>query len=309
MVLPEIRFLRAAVVLAEELNFSRAAELLRIDQSTLSKQIHDLEDQIKLRLFVRNHHDVQLTEAGRHFVEEARTAILHAERALTSAAAAERGTDEILNIGRSAYIDRHLIATVLSIQLPLYPRLKLKLWSNYSHELARQVAAGKLDMALVSAIAETPRLSMMHLAESPMHVALQHENHLAKQEMLHLEEVSDRAWIVLAPHVNPLLFGAIQAVAAEKGVRATDVHQVMTAEEATELIIAYEGVAFLTRHDAARIAQDGIIMRPLAEERLKIVTSLVARSDNKSRLVSEFVRAVGRKLNSPPVAEQGRLPL
>lgn len=82
MVLPEIRFLRAAIVLAEELNFSRAAELLRIDQSTLSKQIHDLEDQIKLRLFVRNHHDVQLTEAGRHFVEEARTAILHAERAL-----------------------------------------------------------------------------------------------------------------------------------------------------------------------------------------------------------------------------------
>ncbi len=309
MVLPEIRFLQAAAVLAEELNFSRAAERLHIDQSTLSKRIHELEDQIGLRLFVRNHHDVQLTEAGRHFVEEARTAILHAERALTSATAAERGTDEILNIGRSAYIDRHLIATILSIQLPLYPRLKLKLWSNYSYELARQVAAGKLDMAVVSAIADTPRLSMMHLAESPMHVAFQQVSRLAKQEILHLEEMRDCAWIVLGPHVNPILFAAIQTVASEKGVSASDIHQVMTAEEATELIVAYEGVAFLTGQDAARIAQDGIIMRPLAEERLKIVTSLIARADNKSRLVSEFVRAGGMKLNSFPGAEPGRLPL
>ena len=70
-----------------------------------------------------------------------------------------------------------------------------------------------------------------------------------------------------------------------------------------------KALPFLTRHDASRIAQDGIIMRPLAEDRLKIVTSLVARSDNKSRLVSEFVRAIGRKLNGSPVAEQGRLPL
>jgi DNA-binding transcriptional LysR family regulator len=309
MVLPEIRFLQAAAVLAEELNFSRAAERLHIDQSTLSKQIHELEDQISLRLFVRNHHDVQLTEAGRHFVEEARAAILHAERAVTSATAAERGTDEILNIGRSAYIDPHLIAAILSIHLPLFPRLKMKLWSNYSHELARQVAAGRLDMALVSAVIDTPRLSMMTLAESSMYIALQQENRLANQEELHLEEMRDYIWIVLAPHVKPLLYGAIQTVASEKGVLAADVHQVMTAEEATELIVAYEGVAFLTRHDASRIARDGIIMRPLAEERLKIVTSLAARADNKSRLVSEFVRAVGRKLNRSPVAEQGQLPL
>ena len=52
MVLPEIRFLQAAAVLAEELNFSRAAERLHIDQSTLIKRIHELEDQISLRLFV-----------------------------------------------------------------------------------------------------------------------------------------------------------------------------------------------------------------------------------------------------------------
>ncbi|MGD0736617.1 MAG: LysR family transcriptional regulator, partial [Terracidiphilus sp.] len=63
MVLPEIRLLQAAIALAEELNFSRAAARLRIEQSTLSKRIVELESQIDLRLFVRNHQTVELTEA------------------------------------------------------------------------------------------------------------------------------------------------------------------------------------------------------------------------------------------------------
>ena len=74
MALPEIRLLQAAIALAEELNYSRAAARLRIEQSTLSKRIVELESQIDLRLFVRNHQTVELTEAGRHFVEEARNA-------------------------------------------------------------------------------------------------------------------------------------------------------------------------------------------------------------------------------------------
>jgi DNA-binding transcriptional LysR family regulator len=55
MVLPEIRLLQATIALAEELNFSRAPERLRIEQSTLSKRIVELESQIDLRLFERNH--------------------------------------------------------------------------------------------------------------------------------------------------------------------------------------------------------------------------------------------------------------
>jgi hypothetical protein len=83
----------------------------------------------------------------------------------------------------------------------------------------------------------------------------------------------------------------------------------MTAEEASELIMAHKGVAFLTRGGAWRIARDGVTMRPLAEERLRLVTKLATRADNKSRLVSEFVRAAGRKLISARPAQQARLPL
>lgn len=309
MVLPEIRLLQAAIVLAEELNFSRAAERLRIDQSTLSKRIIELEGMIGVRLFKRNHQLVELTDPGRHFVQEARNALLHTERAVLSATAVSRGADEVLNLGKSAYTDPFLVTTLQSVQLPLYPGLKVKLWSHYSHELAHMVATGKLDMALVTAIPDTPTLSFLTVAENLFYIALSKENPLADREELRLEDLQSCEWILLASYVNPHVFEMIQKVTSEKGITASDLHYVMTAEEASELVLAHKGVAFLPRDAAWRIASDGITMRPLVEDRLKLVTRLATRSDNKARLVSEFVRATGRKLRGIPPPQQGRLPL
>ncbi|HVJ09470.1 MAG TPA: LysR family transcriptional regulator [Acidisarcina sp.] len=309
MVLPEIRLLQAAIVLAEELNFSRAAERLRIDQSTLSKRIMELESLVGSRLFNRNHQLVELTDAGRHFVQEARNALLHAERAVLSATAASRGAEEVLNLGKSAYTDPFLVTTLQSIQLPLYPGLKVKLWSNYSQELARMVATGKLDMALVTAIPDTPTLSFLTVAEVPLYIALSQEDSLAERKELRLEDLQACEWILLASYVNPHVFEMIQKAASEKGITASDLHYVMTAEEASELVLAHRGLAFLPRDAAWRIASESVTMRPLVEDRLRLVTRLATRSDNKTRLVSEFVRAAGRKLKTTLPSQQGRLPL
>jgi hypothetical protein len=59
-------------------------------------------------------------------VLEARHALLHAERAMVTAIAASRGAEEILNLGRSAYIDPYLVRTLLSVQMPLFPSLRIK---------------------------------------------------------------------------------------------------------------------------------------------------------------------------------------
>lgn len=309
MALPEIRLMQAAIALAEELNFSRAAERLHIGQSTLSKQIVELESQLGFRLFERNHQSVELTDAGRMFVEEAREAVLHAERAVLSATAAYRGADEILNIGKSAYTDPYLVSTLLSIQLPLFRGLRIKLWSNYSHELARQVIAGTLDLALITGVPETPKLSALKVSDSPFYIAMSLHDPLAALKEIRLEDMQDRNWILFSRHVSPTLYDAIQRVASEKKVGAHDMQHVTSAEEASQLVVEHNGLAFLTRTGAWRIAQDGVTMRPLAEERLRLITNLVVRSDSTSRLINEFVRAVARKLNNTKQMIQGQLPL
>jgi len=296
MVLPEIRLLQAAIALAEELNFSRAAARLRIEQSTLSNRIVELESQIDLRLFVRNHQTVELTEAGRHFVEDARRAVLYAERAVADARAALHGADEVLHIGRSVYADPYLVTAIQSIQLSLFPRLKVKLWSNFSHELARMVATGNLDLALVVAIPDTSSLSFLSVAESPGYIALLKSDAIAGSVELRLEDLRAHEWILPAPHINPYITEMIQAEASAKNIVAPDTHTFTTAEEASALVLAHKGVAFLTPEAAWRISSNEIAIRPLSEEHPKLVTRLAMRADDKKRLTSEFVRAAGRKL-------------
>jgi hypothetical protein len=83
----------------------------------------------------------------------------------------------------------------------------------------------------------------------------------------------------------------------------------MSPEEVSELILEHQALAFLPRAAAWRISRDGTTMRPLSEPQLRLVTNLAVRSDTKSRLVKEFVRATSRKMDSLTLKPQGRLPL
>lgn len=86
----ELRHLYTVMVLAEEMHFTRASHRLRIAQPCLSKRIQQIEGLHGVRLFARDKQRiVELTDAGRIFLEEAKIAVFHAERALNLARAAD----------------------------------------------------------------------------------------------------------------------------------------------------------------------------------------------------------------------------
>jgi DNA-binding transcriptional LysR family regulator len=128
----DVRHLYSVVVLAEELNFTRAAHRLRISQPAFSRQITALEKQYGFQLVVRDRkRGTQLTEAGRMFVEEARSALLHADRAIHLARAAHHGYDNVLLVGHPTHADHSRISTLLTIRLPLFPKLKVRLTTDF----------------------------------------------------------------------------------------------------------------------------------------------------------------------------------
>ncbi len=89
------------------------------------------------------------------------------------------------------------------------------------------------------------------------------------------------------------------AEADDLSVKPISVQHVMSAEDAAQMFEEEGQVAFLTRAGAWRVARYGITMRPLANKKLHIQTALVVRSGNDSRLLSELVRALKRKLDRP----------
>lgn len=307
----DIRHLHAVVVLAEELNFTRASQILRIGQPALSKQIAQVEEQGRLHLFSRKKgRIVEVTDAGRVFVQEARAALFHAERAIHLAHAAQEGTENVLSIGHSHYADHTWISALFAIQLPLYPRLKVRLLTQPAMDLVHNILAGELSLALVTAPPENSQITRVPFARSPLYVALPQSHPAAHNDRVALRDLAADEWILLAKHVHPITHEAILRAAQLEGISPKDGHDVMTAHQAVHLVSEHVGVSILFKPIGLRFQQENVVIRPLSDPSLSFDTCLIMRAEDRSRPLNEFARAFLRRF-APLVipAKQMELPL
>jgi DNA-binding transcriptional LysR family regulator len=292
----EFRHLHAVIVLAEELNFTVASHRLHITQSTLSKQITEIEKQYRFHLFTRNNKRViALTDAGRVFVEEARASLLHMERAIHLAHAAHDGGDNDLIIGHSPHADQAWVSALLAIRLPLYPKLRIRLISQFSIELVRSVLAGELNLALVTAPSENTHITAVPFARTPLYAVLPQIHAAAQKEHIVLRDLENDEWILLARRVHPGIHGAIMDAARRVGIAPKHAHDVITAHQAVHLVSEQVGVAILTNPTALGFPAEDVVVKPLSDTSLHFETCVIMRADDDSRLANEFVRAFLRK--------------
>ena len=305
----DFRLLQSAIVLADELSFSQAASRVHLTQPGLTKQIQDLESQLGVVLFERSSQGVILTEPCRVFIEHAKLAMFHLERAVHLTRAAAKGAEAGVNFGSSPYVDPFIVSTLLSVRLPLYPTLRVHAHSNFSQELTRQVASGELDIALVTPMGSNSRLNFLELADHPMYVLMQDRESAAARPTVNLNDFDDRVWAILEKHVHPVIQDRLLSRVDELGVRPRGIQYVTTAEEAAHFVHKHDGVAFLTRNGAWRVAHSGLTMRSLTDPLLRIKTAIITRTDDQSRLISEFLRAAVRRLETKTSSRQQVLPL
>jgi DNA-binding transcriptional LysR family regulator len=291
----DVRHLYSVVVLAEELNFTRAAHRLRITQSALSRQITELEKQHGFQLFSRDRkRAAELTEAGRTFVEEARSALLHADRAIHLARAAHYGHDNVLLVGHAPHADPAWVSTVLTICLPLFPKLKVRLMTHFDMELVRSVLANELHLALVTTPPLDGKLTSVPFAETHLY-AVSPEAHPAVQKVqVRLRDLANDEWILFPRGVNAAIYDAITETAAKEGIPTRQAHEVMTAQQAFYLVSEHAGVAILPKPSVLGLAGD-IVVLPLSDPSLCFETCLIMRREDDSKLVNEFARAFLRK--------------
>src|ERR1700678_3157850 len=115
---PEVRLQLAVITLAEELNFTRAADRLKITQPALSKQIAEVENRIGFAVFKRDQKRVELTDAGQVFIRGCRDALAIMEKAVRLAKTTHDQVQPLITIGHSPYADPALIASVVGTHLP-----------------------------------------------------------------------------------------------------------------------------------------------------------------------------------------------
>ena len=148
--------MRYVLAVAEERNFTRAAERCHIVQSAMSHQMKALEQEIGAQLFARTSRRVELTEAGAAFLPAARACLDAAERAVTDALAATGELRGTLTIG--------VIPTVTALDIPstlgqfrhAHPAVRIRLRGGGSDEFITAIKAGEMDLAVLGLPASMP---------------------------------------------------------------------------------------------------------------------------------------------------------
>ena len=294
----EVRHLHAVIALAEELNFTRASHRLHLSQSALSRQIAEIEKQHGLRLFIRDNRrvvHVELTDAGRLFVEEARSSLLHMERAVHLARTAHDGAENVLTIGHSHDADQSWVSAILAVRLPLYPKLGIRLSSQFPIELVRSVMSGELNLALVTAPPADNQITAVPFVPAPLYAALPETHRAAQKEQIALQELARDEWILFAERVHPVAHEAILDTARREGIAPRHAHNTITSQEALHLVSEHVGVAILTKATAPGLCPEGVVVKPLSDASLSFQTCVIMRSEDDSRLANEFVRSFLRR--------------
>ncbi len=114
----DLRLLRSAVIVATELNITRASEIVGVSQPALTKQLQELEARLKVVLFDRDTQNVELTDAGRAFIQKAELSLFYREQAIDAARFAAKGAEAVLQVGQSPYVDPFISSILSSTHLP-----------------------------------------------------------------------------------------------------------------------------------------------------------------------------------------------
>lgn len=250
------------IAVAEELHFGRAAERLNMTQPPLSRQIQKLEKIVGAELLERDNRKVELTNAGRTFLEEARRLMALAERAPATARRIASGRSGMIRIGFTAASGFSILGPLLEELSGIIPDVDVDLQELVTRDQLNGLLTGELDLGL---------------ARPPFDKET-FDSHLLYRESMVLAVPSGHALTLLARDISPedfkeeplIMHSATQAryfydlvVRTLPFNHANVVHTVSQILTMVSLVAANRGVAFVP-HSATLLGIKGVEFLPLA---------------------------------------------
>lgn len=163
----ELRHIRYFLAVAEQMNFTRAAEELMIAQPPLSRQIHDLEEELGVPLFIRKPHALRLTEEGQLFRQYASQILELADKSVSEVRELHQGLHGTLYLGMVEGSAPHLISEWIAGFHRLHPNVQYDLWNGNSDDVTARILRGLSELALIVAPINTEGLKGLPVHREP----------------------------------------------------------------------------------------------------------------------------------------------
>jgi DNA-binding transcriptional LysR family regulator len=291
----ELRHLRYFVAVAETLHFGQAAARLRIAQPSLSHQIRQLEDDLQVGLLHRTKRRVELTDAGRLFLQESRDIIARADRATVIARRMGSIDARRLRVGIGYCSDQSDIAALLDAFHAQHRGIQVE---TKTMSVPAQLAAlvdGQLDIAFVRPpVADHSLMSEVVIREALV-VALPPKHRFASRSRLPLSALGNELFILPPRDVVPVFHDAVLKACRAAGFIPYAPHEADHLHMVLGLVAAGAGVA-LVPASARKIQHDQVTYRALHPPPERLETALAWRRDDKSPALGEFITTARRVL-------------
>lgn len=258
----ELQDLRYLIAAAETLNFHRAAEMLRVRPSTLSRRVQRLEDHLGVSLFERHNAGLRLTVAGRDFVGNARAILGSVDHASRRASRAGRGSNGHLSIGVLCSFSSCFPHILLQRFLSAHPEVTLDVTEAAHRENLSGLAERRLDAAFVVGSPRMAGLDAEQVWSERVFIAIPQAHALANESEIKWELLHKERFVVSRGEPGPEIHNFVVRFLTELGQKVIiDVFDV--GREALMVLVGLGvGVSVMSEAGTA-VNYPGVVFRPL----------------------------------------------
>jgi len=289
----ELRHLRYFVAVAENLNFTRAAAKLHLSQPSLTRQIHNLEEEIGVLLLNRSRSQVALTEEGRAFLVDARRILALATESIQAVQRLSRGETGQLNIAYLSNFNVELLPETLRAFRRSFPHVALNLFDMTPAEQFRALEAHRIDLGFLGLrppAAAAKELQWESIARHRTVVVLPAKHRLAQKRQVNLGELKTMFFVGMSEKTHPGFRDWLCETCRPAGF-APRILQDAELEPALMTFVA-EGLGVtLAREHIKKVPHPGVAFRPLAPP-VKTDYCIAWNRDNDSRALQQYIQTV-----------------
>jgi DNA-binding transcriptional LysR family regulator len=276
-------------------NLSRAAEDLHIDQPPLTQRIKALEKKLKVELFDRRRRPLQLTPAGRVFLEETGLALAMLDRAIINAQRAQRGEIGSLAIGIASSISNTLLPKILRTFCDRFPDVALELRELTAEDQIQELRERRLNVgfeAMLDLATPDDCLEILPILTESLVVALPAAHPLTNRSAISIDDLATEKLILPTIEEFPFYQQFIY-YCQQSGFEPQIVHHVKAAWLVTilSLVVAEIGIAILPSN-VQNLQRQGVVYRTIQDVQLSRQISAIWRRDDSSTVLLEFLKVV-----------------
>lgn len=288
---PDARLLRYFLAVAEELNFTRAAEKLHIAQPSLSAQIRQLEKQVRAPLLRRSTHAVSLTEAGRALFAQGPAALAGLEQAFQAARDVGSGEAGKLRLAYPLSAGHDTAPRLVQALKEAFPRIEVMTEVLPTPNVQSAIREGRADIGIVRAASPAEGARLEKLRHDPLGILVSADHPLVTKAMVELAAVAEYPVVLHPRAANPSHYDFIVALFTDQGLDPELLERDITFDLAQRFVVSGTASSLVGRSSTAGLPE-GMTWIPLAEG-VNVSVALVL-PDSECSAAAERFRQIAR---------------